>query len=230
MLHAGLGPEDAFSGQIAKVIAFALEAAGAPIVKGGARNILAAFEALIKERGGDIRTGADVASIVQANGRVGNLTSVKRPEEEGKTKIEDTYTYDGNNLRQSQTINGTKTNLTWDTAEEETVPVILSDESNFYIYGPENIAVEQITSGGASQWMHHDQQGSTRMIMNLKGEVEASYTFNPYGSLNASKGPNNSLLRYNGEYTSTDNGLIYCAGAPTTPNTAQFLSVILRYR
>ena len=33
VLHAGLGPEDAFSGQIAKVIGFALEAAGAPIVK-----------------------------------------------------------------------------------------------------------------------------------------------------------------------------------------------------
>lgn len=69
VLHAGLGPEDAFSGQIAKVIAFALEAAGAPIVKGGAKNLLAAFEALIRERGGDIRTGADVASIVRANGR-----------------------------------------------------------------------------------------------------------------------------------------------------------------
>ena len=69
MLHAGLGPEDAFSGQIAKVIAFALEAAGAPIVKGGAKNLLAAFEALIKERGGEIRTGADVASIVRTNGR-----------------------------------------------------------------------------------------------------------------------------------------------------------------
>jgi phytoene dehydrogenase-like protein len=69
VLHAGLGPEDAFSGQIAKVIAFALEAAGAPIVKGGARNLLAAFEALIKERGGEIRTGADVAAIVQKDGR-----------------------------------------------------------------------------------------------------------------------------------------------------------------
>jgi phytoene dehydrogenase-like protein len=69
VLHAGLGPEDAFSGQIAKVIAFALEAAGAPIVKGGAKNLLAAFEALIKERNGEIRTGADVASIVQANSR-----------------------------------------------------------------------------------------------------------------------------------------------------------------
>lgn len=73
VLHAGLGPEDAFSGQIAKVIAFALEAAGAPIVKGGANNLLAAFEALIKERGGEIRTGADVASIVQRDGRAAGV-------------------------------------------------------------------------------------------------------------------------------------------------------------
>ena len=69
VLHAGLGPEDAFSGQIAKVIGFALEAAGAPVVKGGSRNLLAAFEALIRERGGQIRTGADVASIMQSGGR-----------------------------------------------------------------------------------------------------------------------------------------------------------------
>ncbi|TIS96148.1 MAG: NAD(P)/FAD-dependent oxidoreductase, partial [Mesorhizobium sp.] len=69
VLHAGLGPEDAFSGQIAKVIAFALEAAGAPIVKGGTGNLLSAFEALIKERGGVIRTEGDVASVIQTNGR-----------------------------------------------------------------------------------------------------------------------------------------------------------------
>jgi phytoene dehydrogenase-like protein len=68
-LHAGLGPEDAFSGQIVKVIAFAAEAAGTPIVRGGAKNLLAAFEALIKERGGEIRTGADVAHVARRDGR-----------------------------------------------------------------------------------------------------------------------------------------------------------------
>ncbi|RWX64592.1 NAD(P)/FAD-dependent oxidoreductase, partial [Mesorhizobium sp. M4B.F.Ca.ET.089.01.1.1] len=73
VLHAGLGPEDAFSGQIAKVIAFALEAAGAPIVKGGAKNLLAAFEALIKERGGVISTDADVASIILEGGRAAGV-------------------------------------------------------------------------------------------------------------------------------------------------------------
>ena len=64
VLHTGLGPESAYSAQMAKVIAFALEAAGAPIVKGGAANLLAAFERLIADQGGTIRTGADVGKIL----------------------------------------------------------------------------------------------------------------------------------------------------------------------
>ncbi|MBN9509417.1 MAG: NAD(P)/FAD-dependent oxidoreductase [Alphaproteobacteria bacterium] len=64
VLHAGLGPESAYSGQMAKVIAFALEAAGAPIVQGGAQNLLNAFAQLIRDQGGEIRTGADVARVL----------------------------------------------------------------------------------------------------------------------------------------------------------------------
>ncbi len=65
VLHTGLGPESAYSGQMLKVIAFALEAAGAPIVQGGAANLLNAFERLIRDQGGSIRTGADVAAILR---------------------------------------------------------------------------------------------------------------------------------------------------------------------
>lgn len=65
VLHTGLGPESAYSGQMAKVIAFALEAAGAPIVQGGAQKLLDAFESLIRDQGGSIRTGADVARILR---------------------------------------------------------------------------------------------------------------------------------------------------------------------
>jgi phytoene dehydrogenase-like protein len=63
VLHVGLGPESAYGGQMLKVIAFALEAAGAPIVKGGAGKLLEAFERLIKDQGGTIRTSADVDLI-----------------------------------------------------------------------------------------------------------------------------------------------------------------------
>jgi phytoene dehydrogenase-like protein len=64
VLHTGLGPESAYSGQMAKVIAFALEVAGAPIVKGGARSALNAFDTLIRDHGGEIVVGADVERVV----------------------------------------------------------------------------------------------------------------------------------------------------------------------
>ncbi|WP_082549533.1 phytoene desaturase family protein [Mesorhizobium sp. Root552] len=68
-LHCGLSPEDTYSAQMGKVVAFALEAAGAPIVKGGAGKAAAAFRALIEENGGEVRTGADAEHIVVRGGR-----------------------------------------------------------------------------------------------------------------------------------------------------------------
>ena len=70
VLHTGLTPESAYSGQMGKVIAFALEAAGAPVVKGGAGAAAQAFRKLIEERGGVIRTDAEVDRIVVENGQV----------------------------------------------------------------------------------------------------------------------------------------------------------------
>ncbi len=70
VLHCGLTPESAYSGQMAKVVAFALEAAGAPVVKGGAAVAVTAFRQLIEEKGGEIRCGADVERILVRDGRV----------------------------------------------------------------------------------------------------------------------------------------------------------------
>lgn len=65
VLHTGLGPESAYSGEMVKVIGFAIEAAGAPIVKGGAQNLLDAFARLIRDKGGTIEVGADVARVLR---------------------------------------------------------------------------------------------------------------------------------------------------------------------
>jgi phytoene dehydrogenase-like protein len=64
VLHCGLGPESAYSAEMVKVIGFAIEMAGCPIVKGGAQNLVNAFEKLITDNGGVIRTGADVDEII----------------------------------------------------------------------------------------------------------------------------------------------------------------------
>jgi phytoene dehydrogenase-like protein len=73
VLHAGLGPESAFSGEIARVVAFALEAAGAPIVRGGAVNAVAAFKALIEAQGGEVRTGTDVSEVLVSDGQANGV-------------------------------------------------------------------------------------------------------------------------------------------------------------
>lgn len=70
VLHTGLTPEATYSAQMGKVIAFALEAAGAPIVRGGSGAAVQAFQGLIAEKGGILRCGADVEEITVQNGRV----------------------------------------------------------------------------------------------------------------------------------------------------------------
>jgi phytoene dehydrogenase-like protein len=70
VLHCGLAPESTYSGQMGKVIAFALQVAGAPISKGGAGKAAEAFRRLIEEKGGEIRVGADVDRILVREGRV----------------------------------------------------------------------------------------------------------------------------------------------------------------
>jgi phytoene dehydrogenase-like protein len=64
VLHTGLTPEAAYSGQMGRVIAFALEAAGAPVVKGGAGEAAQAFRRVIEAAGGEVRTGTEVTRIV----------------------------------------------------------------------------------------------------------------------------------------------------------------------
>ncbi|WP_299861962.1 NAD(P)/FAD-dependent oxidoreductase [uncultured Hoeflea sp.] len=69
VLHTGLTTESAYGGQMGKVIAFALEAAGAPVINGGAGRAVDAFKALIEENGGELRANADVDQIIVDNGR-----------------------------------------------------------------------------------------------------------------------------------------------------------------
>jgi phytoene dehydrogenase-like protein len=69
VLHAGLGPDDAYSGVMGKVIMAALGLAGLPVVKGGSERIVSSFQALIEEQGGVFMTDTDVVAVTVENGR-----------------------------------------------------------------------------------------------------------------------------------------------------------------
>jgi phytoene dehydrogenase-like protein len=69
VLHTGLGPDAAASGFMTRVIAFAIEAGGMPIPRGGGARLVDALIRLIEDNGGVCRTAADVERVLLADGR-----------------------------------------------------------------------------------------------------------------------------------------------------------------
>jgi RHS repeat-associated protein len=106
----------------------------------------------------------------------------------------------------------------------EELPLILSDGTNSYIYGPGGLPVEQISSGGTVSYMHHDQAGSTRLITGSTGTVTGKCTYCAYGAPTC-EGATTTPLGYDAQYTSSDTGLIYLRTRVYDPATAQFLTV-----
>jgi RHS repeat-associated protein len=93
------------------------------------------------------------------------------------------------------------------------------------IYGRRDITIEQINNTtGAVTYLHHDQQGSTRLLTGSTGTVTGKCTYNAYGTPTC-EGTATTPLGYDGQYTSSDTGLVYMRARVYDPATAQFLSV-----
>jgi phytoene dehydrogenase-like protein len=69
VLHTGLGPDAAASGFMTRVIAFAIEAGGMPVPRGGGSRLVAALVRLIRDHGGVCETGRDVERVLVRGGR-----------------------------------------------------------------------------------------------------------------------------------------------------------------
>src|SRR5262249_11670395 len=69
VLHTGMGPDDAMSALMTKVIMFTLEAAGVPFVVGGSSRVVDAFRSLIESNGSAIETDTDVARVIVESGK-----------------------------------------------------------------------------------------------------------------------------------------------------------------
>jgi RHS repeat-associated protein len=92
------------------------------------------------------------------------------------------------------------------------------------IYGRRDITVEQINNTtGTVDYLHHDQQGSTRLLTGSTGTVTGKCTYSAYG-ISTCEGTATTPLGFDGEYTSPDTGLIYMRARVYDPATAQFLT------
>ena len=73
-LHNGLGPDDAASAFITKVIGAAIAMGGMPMPVGGGRSLVNALVAMVTDAGGELVLNADVASINTTGTRATGVT------------------------------------------------------------------------------------------------------------------------------------------------------------
>jgi RHS repeat-associated protein len=85
--------------------------------------------------------------------------------------------------------------------------------------------IEQINNTtGTVTYLHHDQAGSTRLLTGPTGTVTGKCSYSAYGTPTC-EGTATTPLGYDGQYTSSDTGLIYMRARVYDPATAQFLTV-----
>jgi RHS repeat-associated protein len=161
-------------------------------------------------------TPTDDSATAYAYDQAGRLTTYTPPTGTGSS-----YSYDGDGLLATASANSA--NFVWDQTSQ--LPLLLSDGQNSYIYGPDNVPIEQINSSGNVTYLHHDQLGSTTLLTGSNGDPTATFTYSPYGALTGSTGTATTPLGYAGQYTDPTSGLIYMQDRWYDPTTGQFISV-----
>jgi RHS repeat-associated protein len=135
-----------------------------------------------------------------------------------------TYTYNGDGLRAASMESGRSHAFSWDRLTSS-LPVLLTDGVNDYVYGPNDEVVEQVDAASeTTTYLHQDRAGSTRLRTDSSGAVVGSSSYDPYGSTISSTGTVSSPFGYDGEYTDTS-GLIYLRARYYDPVTGQFLTL-----
>ena len=156
-------------------------------------------------------TGAATTYAYDQAGRLTHFTH-------GKTTA--SYAYNGDGLRTSKTVGTKVTPFTWDTSGS--MPMLLSDGTTSYLYGPGGLPIESITKSGTVRFYHHDQLGSTTMLTSAAGTKVSTFTYTSYGTPRSGSGTN---LRFGGQYRDAESGLYYLRARYYDPTYGRFLTV-----
>jgi RHS repeat-associated protein len=132
------------------------------------------------------------------------------------------YSYDGDGLRVSKTVEGSTTHFVWGGGER--LPELLQDGTRYYVYGLAGEPIEEI-EGPSVTYLHKDQQGSVRLLTDSAGEVAGRYDYGPWGLVSDHSGAATSSLQFDGQYADPETGYQYLRSRYYDPLTGQFLTV-----
>jgi phytoene dehydrogenase-like protein len=148
VLHTGLGPDAAASGFMTRVIAFAIEAGGMPIPRGGGARLVDALVELIRDRGGVCETGRDVEHVVVANGRA---TGVRLAAGETRT------------AERAVICNVTPTQLYGRLVDDQAVPTEVAEAGRSFRYGRSEMQIH-VALDEPPQWAGDERLGKTAIV------------------------------------------------------------------
>jgi RHS repeat-associated protein len=133
-----------------------------------------------------------------------------------------TYTYNGDGLRLTDTpAGGTQQKFTYDTTTS--VPRLLADGGQYYLYGPLSTPIEAISTGGTSVYLVSDNQG-VRFGISQAGANDSHLLYASYGTKAGTLTGITTGVGFAGSYLDSD-GLIYMINRYYDPATGQFFSL-----
>ena len=140
-----------------------------------------------------------------------------------------TYTYNGDGLRMTETPpTGSALSFTWDTVSGGSIPEVIDDGTNAYVYGSLQFGgaapVEQINlSTGAVSYLSSIPEG-VQEVLGTSGTSQEQSTYSAYGVPTIESGSQVTPYGFQGSYTDASH-LIYLVNRYYDPSTDQFLSV-----
>ncbi len=116
----------------------------------------------------------------------------------------------------------TTAQLTW--ATNNSLPLLLSDGTYDYIYGPSATPVEQVALATSTPtYMTYDPTGSTWLTTDAAGQERGFWGYDAFGTL--AFGTPTSAFGYAGQYTDATTGLSDMRARWYDPGTGEFTSV-----
>jgi RHS repeat-associated protein len=119
----------------------------------------------------------------------------------------------------SHTVATTPTNYVWDV--NRSLPVVLQDGTNTYVYGLNLIAA--IDGSNNETYYMYDGLGSTTELTDAVGDVTDTYEYDVFGAVRASTGSSSNPFQFTGQQTDADSDLQYLRARYYDPGTGRFL-------
>jgi RHS repeat-associated protein len=116
-----------------------------------------------------------------------------------------TYLYSGDHLEAATTTTAGTSQLTWNT--NNNLPLLLSDSTNDFIYGPGTSPVEQVSlSTSTPTYLMYTPSDSSWLSTNNAGDETGYWVYDAYGT--PTLGTPASPFGYSGQYTDQPTGLV----------------------